>query len=215
MPVLSDLFKGFDATKHNTPDEVIKLVNTNASELKAKLLIDDGDKDVFVPKARLDEEIGKKKTIQKTLDDTNVELEKIKTSAGDNKTLTDQINTLQNSNKALDTKLKEQALETAIKLKALDAKSKDKSGADVLAFIDKAKLTLKEDGTVEGLDDAFKTLTESKPYLFDIAGGGTGNPGQRGKGGTNDGIDGIGKMLADQNKSANGNTQTVDQLYFK
>lgn len=217
MANINDLLKGYDPAKHNTPQAVEKLINDNASELKAKVLIDDGDKDVYVPKARLDEEIGKKKTIQKTLDDTNTEIENIKKTAGDNKALVDQITVLQNTNKDLDVQLKSQAVDTAIRLKAIELKAKDKTGADVLAFIDKSKITANADGTFVGIDEQFKTLQETKAYIFDdVVAGGTGNPGQKGKGGEPI-TEGIGELLAKQNQPPAGGApvKTVDELYFK
>ena len=215
---LKELFKGFDETKVTSVGDIIKLVNANASELKAKVLIDDGKEDVYVPKARLDEEIGKKKTIQSTLDTTNTELENIKKNAKGQDELVKQIETLQNGNKELDGKLKNQTLETAIKIKAIELKSKDKSGSDVLAFIDKSKLKLNDDGTITGLDEAIKAITESKPYLFDVEsqGGGTGTPGQGGKGkSSGDGSQGIGERLAKQSTTNLTDTQAMKDLYFK
>jgi hypothetical protein len=54
----------------------------------------------------------------------------------------------------------------------------------VLALLDKTSLTVADDGTVSGLDDAVKALLEAKPYLVGKAvtpppGGGDGGP--RGK----------------------------------
>ena len=214
---LLELLKGFDATKHNSGAEIEKLINANALELKAKVLVDDGKNDVYIPKQRLDEEIGKKKAIQDTLHKTNTELESIKKNAKGQDELVKQIEQLQNGNKELDGKLKAQTLETAIKLKAIELKSKDKSGADVLAFIDREKVKLNEDGTVTGLDEAMKTVTESKPYLFDADGqsGGTGTPGQGGKTkSNNEGFQGIGERLAKQQEANTPNMQQAHDLYF-
>ena len=182
---IDELLQGVDLTKVTTVEGIAKFINDKASELKAKVLIDDGKEDIYVPKARLDKEIGKKKSLKDQLDTANGELEKIKTANKDNDTLVKQIETLQNSNKDLDTKLKQQALDTAIKMKAIGANSIDKTGADVLAFIDKSKLKLNDDGSVEGLDDAIKGLQTAKPYLFgEVNKGGTGHAGQPPKGGT-------------------------------
>ena len=75
----------------------------------------------------------------------------------------------------MDAQLKDQTLVTAIKLKAIELNAKDKTGADVLAFIDKSKVTANADGTFSGIDEQFKTLQETKSYFFDESGtGGTG-----------------------------------------
>ena len=213
-----ELLKGLDPAKHNSDTEVEKLINANALELKAKVLIDDGVDERWVPQSRLDEEVGKKKAIQDTLNTTNTELESIKKNVKGQDELVKQIETLQNGNKELDGKLKNQALETAIKLKAMELKAKDKTGSDVLAFIDRAKLQLNDDGTVTGLDEAIKGITESKPYLFDTEqGGGTGNPGQGGKGKTqsNNAFEGIGAKLAEQRATAEATAEGFKDLYFK
>lgn len=216
--LLNELLKGLDTTKNYTVDEIVKLINTTASELKAKVLIDDGKEDVFIPKARLDEEISKKKTIQATLDSTNKDLEEIKKSAGDNKGLTEKIEALQNGNKELDDKLKNQTLETHVKLKAIELKSKDKSGNVILKLVDKSKMKLNDDGTVTGLDEEMKRIAEAEPYLFDSAEevGGTGKPGAGGKGGSNSPSEGIGEKLAKQNVGTNPqDTQNALDSYFK
>jgi len=53
--------------------------------------------------------------------------------------------------------------------------------SDVLSFVDKAKITVDEDGNVVGVEDAVKAVKEAKPYLFKPAttgadAGGSGNP---------------------------------------
>lgn len=215
---LQELLKELDTTKPLTVDDITGLINKNAKDLKAKVLIDDGVEDIYIPKSRLDEEIGKKKAIQTTLDTTNTELENIKKNVKGQDELVKQIEALQNGNKELDGKLKAQTLETAIKLKAIELKSKDKTGSDVLAFIDRNKVKLNDDGTVTGIDEAIKSIVESKPYLFDVDGqsGGTGNPGQGGKGSTNNSpTEGIGARLAKERSESAVDFSQAKDLYFK
>ena len=215
---LLELLKGLDTTKPLSVDDITALINRNAKELKAKVLIDDGVEDVYIPKQRLDEEIGKKKAIQTTLDTTNTELENIKKNAKGQDELVKQIEALQNGNKELDGKLKTQTLENAIKLKAIELKSKDKTGSDILAFVDRNKVKLNDDNTVTGLDEAIKAIVESKPYLFDVVGqsGGTGNPGQSGRGNTGDNpAQGIGEKLAKQKEASEPDMQSIKDMYFK
>ncbi|WP_460910886.1 phage scaffolding protein, partial [Staphylococcus aureus] len=69
---------------------------------------------------------------------------------------------LKNQNSEWETKYKETQLNNAVKL----AVAKEANDAnDILAFINKDELELVDDGTVKGLDEAIKTLKESKPYL--------------------------------------------------
>lgn len=113
-------------------------------------------------------------TLKQQLDTSNVQikerdeqLETLKKSSGDNEALTQQINTLQEENKAAREKyeadMKELKLTTAIKL-AVGASAQD---ADlVTGLFDKAKLILSEDGKVTGLEEQLKALKKEKAFLF-------------------------------------------------
>lgn len=214
---LLELIKGIDFTGM-TEDQIAKAINDKAGELKAKVLIDDGKDNIYVPKARLDDEIGKKKAYKEQADNASKEMENIKKQVKDNEELVKQIDTFKEKSTDLEQKLQTQAIESAIKLKAVSAKAKDTTGADVLAFIDKGKLELVEDGTVKGLDEAFENLTKTKPYLFgEEDKGGTGNPGnppanKGGKGGTNISI---GEQLAKANSTGAKGAEDLRNEFFK
>lgn len=95
------------------------------------------------------------------------QLDTLKKSSGDNEALTQQINTLQEENKAAREKyeadMKELKLTTAIKL-AVGTSAQD---ADlVTGLFDKAKLILSEDGKVTGLEEQLKALKKEKAFLF-------------------------------------------------
>ena len=81
--------------------------------------------------------------------------------------------------------LNAQKVEFATREKLRDAKAKDLD--IVFGLLDKTKLTIGEDGKLDGLEDQLKTLTESKGFLFDADDSGAGADGERGtgrKGGT-------------------------------
>lgn len=123
--------------------------------------IDDNQKD-YVPRSRLNDknqEISELKAEIKTRDEQITDLQK---AAKGNEELETKLKDLEKQNGEWESKYKQTQIDTAIKLAAKDAKDP----ADVLAFIDKGKLQLNEDGTITGLDDALKTLRESKAYLF-------------------------------------------------
>lgn len=212
---LGELLKGIDLTTTTTVEALEKAISDKATELKSKVLIDDGKDDVYIPKHRLDDEINKRKTLQTQYDDTNKTLEEIKKSHKDDSELSKTIENLQKEKENLDSKLKQQSLDSAIKLAAISAKSLDTTGSDVLALIDKSKLTVKDDGTVDGLDTMMKTLQESKPYLFgEVESGGTGKLG-KGKQ-TNAGNEGVfGKSLAEQQSTISGSAEQARESFFK
>ena len=64
MAKLVDLLQGYTG---NTPEELETHIQNRAKELKLKLFLDDGDKNIFVPKARLDSEIVKNVELKKTI----------------------------------------------------------------------------------------------------------------------------------------------------
>lgn len=76
--------------------------------------------------------------------------------------------------------LKAQKVEFATREKLREAKAKDLD--IVFGLLDKTKLTIGEDGKLDGFDDQLKTLTESKSFLFGETDNNTG--GERGTGRT-------------------------------
>lgn len=163
MAKLVDLLQGYTG---NTPEELEAHIQDRAKELKLKLFLDDGDKNIFVPKARLDSEIVKNVELKKTLATQEAEMKKVKDLTKDNEAAQEKITELEGNMEAMKQSMKESNLTYALKAKALELKAIDETGQDLLAFIDKSKLVVNDDGTVAGLDDALKTLKASKQYLF-------------------------------------------------
>ena len=100
--------------------------------------------------------------------------------------LQDEITRLQGENKTAKDKY-ESDLKTARMTAALDlgiAKAKGKNTTAIKALIDRSKLTVKDDGTVDGIDSLLDGLKKSDAYLFEqveTRPAGNGNPGGSGK----------------------------------
>lgn len=142
--------------------------NTLPEDIKSKYKdIDLVDSSKYVEKTKFDEVKQAKKQLETDVKDRDTQLETLKKSAGDNATLKQQIEQLQNDNKKKDeeyqAELKDLKLTNAIKLAITD------SAQDidlVTGLIDKSKLILSEDGKVTGLDEQVTGLKESKSFLF-------------------------------------------------
>lgn len=142
--------------------------NTLSDDIKSKYKdIDLVDSSKYVEKTKFDEVKQAKKQLETDVKDRNTQLENLKKSAGDNATLKQQIEQLQNDNKKKDeeyqAELKDLKLTNAIKL-ALTDSAQD---TDLVAgLIDKSKLILSDDGNVTGLDEQITGLKDTKGFLF-------------------------------------------------
>jgi ferritin len=121
----------------------------------------------YVPKHRFDEVNGENKTLKATVSENAEQLETLKKSAGDNETLTQQINDLQADNKKkadeYQSTLEDLKITNAIKL-AINGNVHDN---DLVAgMVDKTKLLMSDDGKITGLDEQLKALKENKAFLF-------------------------------------------------
>lgn len=142
--------------------------NTLPEDIKSKYKdIDLVDSSKYVEKTKFDEVKQAKKQLETDVKERNTQLETLKKSAGDNATLKQQIEQLQNDNKKKDeeyqAELKDLKLTNAIKLAITDSAQ----DIDLVAgLIDKSKLILSEDGKVTGLDEQISGLKENKSFLF-------------------------------------------------
>lgn len=163
MPKLVDLLEGFAGAD---AEQLNNHINNRAKELGLKLFLDDGEKNIFVPKARLDAEIVKVVELKKTIAEQQADIKKVKDLTADNEKAQDKIKDYENKFSDMEAKMRENNLALALKMKASELKAVDETGQDLLKFIDKDKLDVKDDGTVIGLDEALKSLKASKSYLF-------------------------------------------------
>lgn len=135
----------------------------------AKKATDESEKELkgYVPKEDFDAKEQERKQLETSVNDYKTQLENLKTAAGDNETLKQQIADLQEQNRQKDlehqNELKDLKLTNAIKV-AISTSAQD---SDLVAgLVDRKKLILGEDGKVTGLDEQVKALKESKPFLF-------------------------------------------------
>ncbi len=120
-----------------------------------------------------DERYNKMKTqkydLKSQLDTANTTIEDLKKNNKDNETLQNTIKehetTIENLKKDSEAKIRNLTLDNAINGKL--SKVDDKYKKLLQKEFDREKLTIKEDGTIEGLDEQFKTITETYSKLFE------------------------------------------------
>lgn len=107
--------------------------------------------------------------LRKQLADRDKDIAALKKSSGDNEALTKQLTDLQTKYKtdteALQNKISQNVLNAALDLGITKAKGKNSKA--VKALLDTSKLSVKDDGTVDGLDAALDALKKSDGYLFE------------------------------------------------
>lgn len=111
----------------------------------------------------------KTKNLQEQLDSRDADIKALKEESGSNEELTKQLEQwetkYQDDTQALEQRLKDQELQSAIKLSVLQAGARNSKA--VTALLDTEGLEI-EDGKVKGLDEKISALKESDAYLFDI-----------------------------------------------
>lgn len=127
-----------------------------------KLIINDGS---YIPKHKFDEINNSKNVLKDQVTDLTRQLESLKKSSKGNEELEKTIEALQATNTDWSNKYQMNILENAVKFKALQEKARDIG--DMTKFIDLQAVTMKEDGTVDGLDEQFTELKKNKAYLFE------------------------------------------------
>ncbi|HCV9277907.1 hypothetical protein G0Z16_08195 [Staphylococcus aureus] len=134
-------------------------------EIDKQKVIDaiDESKSGMVPRSRLNDKNTEIEELKEEISKRDKQIVKLQDSVKDDSEIQKELEELKNQNSEWETKYKETQLNNAVKL----AVAKEANDAnDILAFINKDELELVDDGTVKGLDEAIKTLKESKPYLF-------------------------------------------------
>lgn len=134
-----------------------------------KVFVNDG---TYIPKQKFDEVNTSKNQLKEQVGQLSTQLESLKQSAKGNTELESKITELQKTNKDWETKYQDTLITSALKLEAV--KYNAINPEDVLAFVNKANLSISEDGKIKGLTDEFTTLKKNKSYLFK---GITNNPG--------------------------------------
>ena len=123
----------------------------------------------FIPKARFDEVNDAKKDLEKQLEDRDKQLKDLQEKVKGNEELEKTIKDLQESNKKAvadyEAKIKNITLDNAIRLALKEHKAKYEDL--LLGKFDREKLKIKDDGTIEGLDEQIKALKEGYKDLFE------------------------------------------------
>lgn len=215
---LEDLLKGYNGDING----LITLINNNAKEMKAKVFIDDGKDNIYVPKARLDAKIVELSELKSKLNENGEGLKNLEKLTKDNELAQETIKTLQSDLAEYKKKSSQSALNYAVSAAALEYGALDKTGGDILHFIDKSKVAINDDGSIAGLKEQLDVLKENKPYLFGKAPQvqeppkGTGTPGKPGSGSIFDAKSSkegmFGELLADQFKGST--KKEIDSDYF-
>lgn len=219
---LKDFLAGLD-----NATEIEDKINDALKEAGCKIFVDDGKENIYVPKTRLDSKISELKNSNDKIKELNTQIGILKDELKGTEGASEKIKVLEDSIANYDKAVKEMQLNNAVKDMALEFKAKDNTGKDILAFLDKSKITVGTNGEVTGIKEQVESLKKEKSYLFEIEeqqnkGGfnffGTGSPGKPsnlnlfGSKTTNEGD--FGKMLSQQNKP-NSDEQIDSDYFFK
>jgi DNA-binding transcriptional MerR regulator len=150
--------------------EALKAMGLSDEQITKVIEQHDNDiKGAYIPKTRMDELNETNKALKEQLTGRDKDIVDLKKSTGDNAELSKQFADLQGKYKtdteALTGKLKQNALNAALDLGITKAKGKDSIA--IKAHIDPSKLTLKDDGSVDGLDATLEDLKKNNSYLFE------------------------------------------------
>lgn len=212
MPyTIPQILEGLDSEVITQVEGIIK---TNTAKLDAKLFID-GDGEHFVPAGRLSEVTTERNQLRTTLAENKQKIDALDTLTKDS---AEAQTTIAELNTQLDnqSKLTKKAAITA-KL-ASSVTDSIAPVTDLLGFLNEEEITVKEDGSVIGLDEQLSKVRESRKYLFkEVEAGasstgaqtgaqkGTGDPGTNGLGGPGTGgsaspktVGTFGKTLAEK-----------------
>lgn len=181
MAELKDLLAGCTATD---PAGIEAHINEQMKAQNIKMFLDDGVKDIFVPKSRLDGVLGQLRTANETITQQAEDIAKVAQLTKDNTAAQTTIANLQKQLGDSQQAMQKLSVTTAV------ATAADKLGfilpaEDLVGFLDMDKLKVNTDGTVTGVEEALKNLKQTKPYLAkatDGSGDEGGNGGDNGAG---------------------------------
>lgn len=221
MAELKDLLAGCTATD---PAGIEAYINEQMKAQNIKMFLDDGVKDIFVPKSRLDNVLGQLRTANETITQQAEDIGRVAQLTKDNADAQATITKLQGQLTDAQTSMQKLHITTAVSAVA------EKLGfilpaEDLVGFIDTEKLKVNADGTVTGVEEALNNLKQTKPYLAKAkedsgdeggnsgdggagnAGGGTGDPGKPNNGSVFGGkgykAGQFGKMMGEQVAKSN------------
>lgn len=198
MAELKDLLAGCTATD---PAGIEAYINEQMKTQNIKMFLDDGVKDIFVPKSRLDGVLGQLRTANETITQQAADIAKVGQLTKDNADAQETITKLQTQLNQSKEAMQKLHVTTAVSTAA------EKLGfilpaEDLVSFIDMEKLKVNTDGTVTGVEEALNNLKQTKPYLVKAKDGS--GEGDNGGDGGNGGEGGNGGGTGDPGKPNNG-----------
>lgn len=212
MAELKDLLAGCTATD---PAGIEAYINEQMKTQNVKMFLDDGVKDIFVPKSRLDAVLGQLRTANETITSQAEDIANVAQLTKDNASAQETIIKLQNQLGDSQKAMQKLSVQTAVSEKAKEL-GFILPAEDLVGFIDIEKLKVNADGTVTGVEEALKNLKQTKPYLAKAAdrdggeggnSGGTGDPGKPNSGAAFGGkgykAGQFGKLLGEQAAKSN------------
>lgn len=165
MAELKDLLAGCTATD---PAGIEAYINEQMKTQNVKMFLDDGVKDIFVPKSRLDAVLGQLRTANETITSQAEDIAKVAQLTKDNASAQETITKLQNQLGDSQKAMQKLSVQTAVSEKAKEL-GFILPAEDLVGFIDIEKLKVNADGTVTGVEEALKNLKQTKPYLAKAA----------------------------------------------
>ncbi|OZV10784.1 hypothetical protein CIW83_18375 [Tissierella sp. P1] len=147
------------------------LKNAGIEDAKVDEVVGNINKEIpkyLIPKDKYNEVSEAKKQLESDIKDRDKQLKDLGEKAKGNEDLEKQIKELQETNakakEDYESKINNITLDNAIKLALKDNKAKHEDL--LMGRFDKEKLKIKEDGTIEGLEDQIKDLKETYKDLF-------------------------------------------------
>lgn len=154
--------------KAHLGDELFAQVEPKLKGVEGLTIIPTNDGS-WVPKSRLDEELGKIKDHKTTISTLTKQLEEAKKAGESAATLQATINSLTQQVKDRDATIT--GMKRSGKIRDALTKAKAKDPALVEQLLDASKIGEDDKGNLTGVDDQVKALKEKSAYLFDEEGG--------------------------------------------
>lgn len=136
-------------------------VNKELSELGYEVLINNKERQEFIPSDRFKSTVAQRDTFKQQAESLNKELESIKSNSKD-EVLQKQLQEMIDKNNSLLSELETSKIENTIIMNVSDAINPK----DVIVFIDKDKIKINAKGEVVGVQEEVERIRKEKPYLF-------------------------------------------------
>ena len=138
------------------------------SEEQINLVMAENGKDVNSLKEQINNLTGERDGLQKQIDDRDKQLNTLKKSSKDNEELQGQIKQLQDENKQAKQKYQNDlaAKTKSFKIEGALRDAKAKNIKTVLPLIDTEKVSVNDDGTLNGLSEQLDNIKQDNGFLF-------------------------------------------------